>query len=101
MFGLAVLGAIGLAFALFGAGGGLLHSDPSVFVAVLILLALLTAGSIPFALGRSQGDSRARGISRVFLGVLTLFGGMIAIGTVVVVAFLIFAFAVCLTGAKC
>jgi hypothetical protein len=81
--------------------GPLTRGDPTVFVGVLVALALLAGASTLFTLVRNKGNLTARGAQRIFVGTLALTGGVIAVGVLVLLAGLVFAFVVCLAGRRC
>ncbi len=100
--GLAVVGLIGILLALIISLGPLTRGDPTVFVGVLVAVALLAGASTLFTLVRSKGNLNARGVQRIVAGSLALAGGVIAVGALVLLAGLVFAFVVCLTrGNRC
>jgi hypothetical protein len=99
---LAVLGGLGFSRALLLASSadvGL--GDPTALVAVLLIFFLLFAVSIPIALLRSRRDARALGVGRIFLTTLALAGGAIVVGTLLILAALVFFLAVCFAKGKC
>jgi hypothetical protein len=96
---LAVLGGLGIGYALLGGGAMLVQEgDPSLFLGVLVGLVVLAGVVTLFTLARSRGDFKARGVGRIFLGTLKLAGALIAIGGILTVAAVVFIFAVCALG---
>jgi hypothetical protein len=96
-----VVGLIGLLFASIISLGPLARGDPTVFVGVLVAVALLAGASTLYTLVRNKGNLNARGAHRIFVGALALAGGVVAVGVLVLLAGLVFAFVVCLAGNRC
>lgn len=99
---LAVLGAIGICYALLG---GMAMAHDRIFQPLLVtlgLLAVFTIASIAWVYSHRPSESVSGNIGRTVLGVLTLTGAIVTAGFLLVMAGVIILFVVCLAnGGKC
>jgi hypothetical protein len=99
---LAALGSIGVAYALLGSFVMLREGEFLPLFCVLGVAVVLTLISAAWVATHEPGETPAANIGRTVLGVLTISGVIIGVGTLLVVAGLILLFAVCLSnGGKC
>lgn len=100
---LAVLGSLGISYALFGSLM-MAQEERTIqpLLATLGVLALLTAGSAFWVFVRKPSATTGANVGRTLLGVLTLSGVLVGVGFLLTVAGVILLFVVCLsTGGKC
>jgi hypothetical protein len=99
---LAVLGAIGICYALLG---GMAMAQDRIFQPLLLtlgLLAVFTIASIAWVYSHRPSESVSGNIGRTVLGVLTITGAVVTAGFLLVMSGLIILFVVCLAnGGKC
>jgi hypothetical protein len=102
MIGLAILGSLGVSYALLGGFAILKQGEYQPLFFVLGVLTVLTLISAGWVWVRKPSRTVGANIGRTFLGVLTISGVLVGVGGLLMLAALILLFAVCLSsGGKC
>jgi hypothetical protein len=97
---LAILGVLGIGYAILIASEVATEGDASVLVGVLSGLLFLTLISTLIVFAKGHGDVRSGGVRRVLVGTLALAGGLTALSCALGLAVLIFFFVACLSNPR-
>ncbi len=102
MIFLAVLGGVGISYALLGSFALLGHGEIWQALLVLSALMVLTFFSAVWVIGSESDATIGGNIGRIVLRVLTISGVIVAVGALLALAALILLFVVCLSsGGRC